>query len=782
MSKAQLLTNLFPRKSGHKDRDHLKSKLTGKNSVKGFKKIGSPKNSTKIKKLKFGSIVSKPSRGIEHAQKASIGRTIEKGRSPIKARVKASKVTSGSKNKDIRKNFGHFSRSIKKDSLSGLLERNRSVNYALPKGKAPRKISDHANFSKRKDSGKARQPVSQLRKCQKRKGASDSQNKNFFSFTQGISENKQSFINNDADLAASTDLFSQQLSKMNQKITFTRKSKDKNEQPAVAPLTPEDQNKKLNRFKSLKNLGSADEPESLKQLRQDLKVESQSPSKLEKIRKSKKGARKYQMKNSFQDIFKKKYSHQNKFVDERTFKLQEKSSIKNKNSPQKSSKLISVKEIQPRKMGTKLKSRTKVTPHNLNSIFQRSQSNQNKDQESSVNDMDNTFLNHFSLNRTKEETTILMNTSVTENSKIRQKLFKSKTPDAPLETTSYSELSPFAPTKPKNKRSQTEQTDQKKDNSKPSNSNKKESARNRSFKRLFMPKFSATSTQKNDKVKKRPRKVDKKLSKRSIAMMSKRKIKNGSDLESQLMQNKPLLEKYKAQNDPDQTIEIFKSSRKQVFDLEKQSIETFKDMRGNRNRDSVDTAKEERSFAKSRNGKMVTICEVLGSKGTKTKGSKKAKTVRTSEESSGNLQSRIQILKKSVDENKPSQIKKPSKNTEDIRKRKKGFGINRSFNNRLRKINKKQSNRMKSPEPNHSTTIALPKRNKDLTDTIYSQTYYMTDLEHYLNKPQNSYNSQLFRDHLKENMTLVKYTLSEYHLDEPTTKVQIPLSPGKNNF
>lgn len=205
-------------------------------------------------------------------------------------------------------------------------------------------------------------------------------------------------------------------------------------------------------------------------------------------------------------------------------------------------------------------------------------------------------------------------------------------------------------------------------------------------------------------------------------------------------------------------------------------------MRGNRNRDSVDTAKEERSFAKSRNGKMVTICEVLGSKGTKTKGSKKAKTVRTSEESSGNLQSRIQMLKKSVDENKPSQIKKPSKNTEDIRKRKKGFGINRSFNNRLRKINKKQSNRMKSPEPNHSTTIALPKRNKDLTDTIYSQTYYMTDLEHYLNKPQNSYNSQLFRDHLKENMTLVKYTLSEYHLDEPTTKVQIPLSPGKNNF
>ena len=58
----------------------------------------------------------------------------------------------------------------------------------------------------------------------------------------------------------------------------------------------------------------------------------------------------------------------------------------------------------------------------------------------------------------------------------------------------------------------------------------------------------------------------------------------------------------------------------------------------------------------------------------------------------------------------------------------------------------------------------------------------MTDLEHYLNAPINNYYSKLFTDHLKENMALVKYTTSEYNLDEPKTKINFNFSAGKFNY
>lgn len=56
------------------------------------------------------------------------------------------------------------------------------------------------------------------------------------------------------------------------------------------------------------------------------------------------------------------------------------------------------------------------------------------------------------------------------------------------------------------------------------NSNKKHSSRNRSFKRLFMPKFSAANTKNGLNVKshkKKSKKIDKKLSKRNISKFTK---------------------------------------------------------------------------------------------------------------------------------------------------------------------------------------------------------------------------------------------------------------------
>ena len=66
-------------------------------------------------------------------------------------------------------------------------------------------------------------------------------------------------------------------------------------------------------------------------------------------------------------------------------------------------------------------------------------------------------------------------------------------------------------------------------------------------------------------------------------------------------------------------------------------------MRGSNRRDSIDTAKEERSFiktGKAGSSKMLTISEVFGIKGKRTKISKKPKTVRNMT-NQNNLQSRL---------------------------------------------------------------------------------------------------------------------------------------------
>jgi TRAP-type uncharacterized transport system substrate-binding protein len=82
--------------------------------------------------------------------------------------------------------------------------------------------------------------------------------------------------------------------------------------------------------------------------------------------------------------------------------------------------------------------------------------------------------------------------------------------------------------------------------------------------------------------------------------------------------------------------------------LEKQSIETFKDMRGCTKRDSVDTAKEGKRTT------MLTISEVFGMKQGK-KGKKvirtKPKTVRPNS-SQKNLKSRLKTLRTSLKNDK----------------------------------------------------------------------------------------------------------------------------------
>jgi hypothetical protein len=55
----------------------------------------------------------------------------------------------------------------------------------------------------------------------------------------------------------------------------------------------------------------------------------------------------------------------------------------------------------------------------------------------------------------------------------------------------------------------------------------------------------------------------------------------------------------------------------------------------------------------------------------------------------------------------------------------------------------------------------------------------MTDLEHYLDAPVKDYYSKLFEDHLRENMSLMKYTTSEYNLHDPEIKINFGFSPGK---
>jgi len=58
----------------------------------------------------------------------------------------------------------------------------------------------------------------------------------------------------------------------------------------------------------------------------------------------------------------------------------------------------------------------------------------------------------------------------------------------------------------------------------------------------------------------------------------------------------------------------------------------------------------------------------------------------------------------------------------------------------------------------------------------------MNDLEHYLNAPINNYYSKLFEEHLKENMGLIKYTTSNYSLEEPKQKLQFNFSKGKKDL
>jgi len=58
----------------------------------------------------------------------------------------------------------------------------------------------------------------------------------------------------------------------------------------------------------------------------------------------------------------------------------------------------------------------------------------------------------------------------------------------------------------------------------------------------------------------------------------------------------------------------------------------------------------------------------------------------------------------------------------------------------------------------------------------------MTDLSHYLNVSVKDYYSNLFEEHLKENMELINYTTSEFNLCEPEKKLRLEFEEGKNQF
>lgn len=51
----------------------------------------------------------------------------------------------------------------------------------------------------------------------------------------------------------------------------------------------------------------------------------------------------------------------------------------------------------------------------------------------------------------------------------------------------------------------------------------------------------------------------------------------------------------------------------------------------------------------------------------------------------------------------------------------------------------------------------------------------MTDLTHYLKTQVKDYYSNLFEEHLKENLDLIKYTISEFNLCEPEVKLKLQL-------
>lgn len=65
----------------------------------------------------------------------------------------------------------------------------------------------------------------------------------------------------------------------------------------------------------------------------------------------------------------------------------------------------------------------------------------------------------------------------------------------------------------------------------------------------------------------------------------------------------------------------------------------------------------------------------------------------------------------------------------------------------------------------------------DPSNKIFTQKYYMTDLVHYLNTQMKDYYSNLFEEHLKENMELIKYTTSEFNLCEPEMKLKLDINP-----
>jgi len=173
---------------------------------------------------------------------------------------------------------------------------------------------------------------------------------------------------------------------------------------------------------------------------------------------------------------------------------------------------------------------------------------------------------------------------------------------------------------------------------------------------------------------------------------------------------------------------------------------------------------------------MLTIGEVFGIPTKKKSGIKRDSSSRNNSLVNINLQARGH-KKSNTESKKLTQTKKSSKkDSNKKRKRSSKINLNRSFTKRTRRSNRKDKHRV------GSLTRAVTSRDLDPSDKIFSQKYYMTDLEHYLNAPINNYYSKLFEEHLKENMGLIKYTTSEYNLSEPKYKIKFKFPAGKFPF
>jgi hypothetical protein len=392
----------------------------------------------------------------------------------------------------MRTKFGQYQKQQKTDAMNSIFDRNNSLQNVLRGSNMTRKKSEQVIVAMRNEGSSSKQPKSRLKFYgdRNKRDSKESSNRNFLSFTMGKNDQfSSSGYDSNNVLRNSAELFNRKSSKrtnlLRSKYLGEKKSRKESDHNSKVPDTPDGLEKKLGRFKSLKNLINNAEPEKKSQKFKRKEsgaqlLETETPTRISKILQSKKGSNKYQMKNSFQEIFKKKYSHQHNLVIDRTNNLKRQESllrIKENSSPQNKT-IQSIQDIVDKSDGTRARTRTDFNnKSNLDSLLLASKTIQDQSQDSKVTN--NSILNHFNLTTnlnqsraTKDEATVILNESSMTNSKIMDQLLKSKTPDATLEASAYS-MSQYSPQKRKRNRVlKTDQSGKKHENSLLSSSKK----------------------------------------------------------------------------------------------------------------------------------------------------------------------------------------------------------------------------------------------------------------------------------------------------------------------